>query len=143
MLSTAYEKDFYTWMMANVMLLRQHRLTEIDIENIAEELESMAKRDKRELLSRLKVLLMHLLKWQFPANKRTKSWKSTIDEQREQIHLLLRDSPSLKNFIRLDDAYRLGLKAAIDETGLAKSVFPANCPYSLEQTLDEDFYPAE
>ncbi|MCK5719749.1 MAG: DUF29 domain-containing protein [Thiomargarita sp.] len=127
--------------MANADLLRQQRLTEIDVDNIAEELESMAKRDRRELLSRLKILLMHLLKWHFQADKCTKSWKSTINEQREPINLLLSDSPSLKNYIRLNDAYRLGLKVAIDETGLAKSIFPASCPYSLVQILNENFYP--
>ncbi len=138
-----YEKDFYIWLMANAELLRQRRLTEIDLDNIAEELESMAKRDKRELLNRLKVLLMHLLKWQFQADKRTISWKSTINEEREQVHLVLLDSPSLKYQLteRLQNAYRLALRAAINETGLPKNVFPINCPYSLEETLDDEFYP--
>ncbi len=143
MATKGYEKDFYIWLMANAELLRQRRLTEIDLDNIAEELESMAKRDKRELLNRLKVLLMHLLKWQFQADKRTISWKSTINEQREQVHLVLLDSPSLKYQLteRLQDAYRLALRAAINETGLPKNVFPINCPYSLEETLDDEFYP--
>ncbi|MCK5521825.1 MAG: DUF29 domain-containing protein [Thiomargarita sp.] len=143
MATKGYEKDFYIWLMANAELLRQRRLTEIDLDNIAEELESMAKRDKRELLNRLKVLLMHLLKWQFQADKRTISWKSTINEQREQVYLVLVDSPSLKYQLteRLQDAYRLALRAAINETGLPKNVFPINCPYSLEETLDDEFYP--
>jgi len=138
-----YEKDFYVWLMTNVELLRQRRLTEIDVNNIAEELESMGKRDKRELLSRLKVLLMHLLKWQFQKNKRSKSWKSTINEQREQVDLVLIDSPSLKYQLieKLQGAYRLALKAAINETNLPKKTFPDCCPYSLEQVLDDDFYP--
>jgi hypothetical protein len=94
MATKGYEKDFYIWLMANAELLRQRRLTEIDLDNIAEELESMAKRDKRELLNRLKVLLLLLLKWQFQADKRTINWKSTINEQREQVHLVLVDSRS-------------------------------------------------
>ena len=138
-----YETDFYLWLMTNAELLRQRHLNKIDTDNIIDELESMAKRDKRELLSRLKVLLMHLLKWQFQAEIRSKSWKMTINEQREQVHLILVDSPSLKHQLteKLDDAYRLALRAAIEETGLPKNVFPSNCPYSLEQTLDDDFYP--
>ena len=147
MLDTAtakgYETDLDAWFMANAELLRQRRFTEIDIDNIVDELESMAKRDRRELLSRLKVLLMHLLKWQFQANKRSKSWENTIDEQRQQIHLVLVDSPSLKHILteKLHDAYRLAIKAAIKETDLPKKVFPTGCPYSLEQALDDDFYP--
>ncbi|RKZ38171.1 MAG: DUF29 domain-containing protein [Gammaproteobacteria bacterium] len=111
----------------------------IDIDNMVDKLESIAKRDRRELLSRLKVLLKHLLKWQFQINKRSKSWENTIDEQRQQIHLLLVDSPSLKPILteKRHDAYRLAMKAAIKETGLPKTVFPTDCPYSLEQALDK------
>ncbi|MDM8567938.1 DUF29 domain-containing protein [Thiotrichales bacterium HSG1] len=140
-----YETDLDAWFMANAELLRQRRFTEIDIDNIVDELESMAKRDRRELLSRLKVLLMHLLKWQFQANKRSKSWENTIDEQRQQIYLVLADSPSLKHMLteKLHDAYILAVKAAMKETGLPKKVFPTNCPYTLEQTLDDEFYPLE
>lgn len=63
--SVNYEQDFYGWLLHNVQLLRDGRLAEADIENIAEELESIGKRDKRELISRMAVLLTHLLKWQF------------------------------------------------------------------------------
>ena len=80
-----YDKDFYQWTLYNAELLRQGKITEIDIQNIAEELESMGKSQKRELISRLAVLIMHLLKWQYQPEKRSHSWIETINEQRRQI----------------------------------------------------------
>jgi hypothetical protein len=85
----SYDQDFYAWLMRNANLIRQGRFAEVDALQVAEELESMGKRDKRELMSRLKILLMHLLKWSFQPDKRSRSWESTIDEQREQINLIL------------------------------------------------------
>ncbi len=138
-----YEQDFYSWLMYNAQLLKEKRFTELDIENIAEELESMGKRDKRELLSRLTVLLAHLLKWQFQPVRRSKSWERTIDEQREQIYLILSDSPSLKYQLEneIAHAYNLAVKSAAKETGLKKTIFPETCPFAWEQILDENFYP--
>jgi len=141
--SVNYEEDFYLWIFHNADLLRQGKFAEADIENIVEELESMGRRDKRELISRFTVLLSHLLKWQFESERRSKSWEPTIDEQRVQIHLILKDSPSLK--YQLDDkiaeSYISAIKSAVKETGLKKTVFPETCPYTLQQILDEDFYP--
>ena len=139
----AYDYDFYAWSIQNARLMRQGKLSEIDVENIAEELESMAKRDRRELISRLTVLLMHLLKWQFQPDKRSRSWELTIDEQRDQITLLLTDSPSLKHQLeeRIANSYRLALKKAMKETCLPKNSFPTDCPYTLEQIIADDFYP--
>ncbi|MCP4107161.1 MAG: DUF29 domain-containing protein [Desulfobacteraceae bacterium] len=141
--SVNYDQDFYSWLLHNAQLLRHGRFTEADIENIAEELESMGKRDKRELISRFAVLLAHLLKWQYQADRRSKSWEKTIDEQRIQIHLILEDSPSLKYQLeqRIADGYRLAIKKAVKETGLKPNVFSEKCPYSLELILDENFYP--
>ncbi|HAO23171.1 MAG: hypothetical protein BWK80_15060 [Desulfobacteraceae bacterium IS3] len=138
-----YEQDFYSWLMYNAQLLKEKRFSELDIENIAEELESMGRRDKRELLSRLTVLLAHLLKWQFQPVRRSKSWERTIDEQREQIYLILSDSPSLKYQLEneISHAYDLSVKAAAKETGMKKTIFPETCPFASEQILDENFYP--
>jgi len=143
-LSIEYDRDFCHWLEQNVALLRAGQLSEIDVENIAEELESMGKRDKRELMSRLSVLLTHLLKWQFQAKLQCSSWQGAIGEQREQIAFILEDSPSLKHQLieKLDKAYQSALNKAIHETGLSKNNFPNICPYTLEQILDEDFYPS-
>jgi hypothetical protein len=138
-----YEYDFYAWLLHNAQLLKERRFAELDIENIAEELESMGKRDKRELISRLTVLLAHLLKWQFQAQRRSRSWEGTIDEQRDQIRLILSDSPSLKYQLEneIAHAYDLAVKSAAKETGIKKTIFPVTCPYASEQILDENFYP--
>ncbi len=144
-LVSEYDQDFYQWTQHNAQLLREGKLAEIDILHIAEELESMGKRDKRELISRLTVLLAHLLKWQFQPQLRSKSWQLTVREQRLQIAKLLKDSPSLKPLLHQEgilEAYPDALDMASDETGLPLSTFPEVCPYSIEQLLDKTFYPA-
>ena len=141
--SVEYERDFYAWALHNAQLLYEGQLSEIDRIHIAEELESMGHRDKRELISRLIVLITHLLKWQFQPEKRSKSWKNTLFEQRSQLQLILEDSPSLKYQLdeRVNKAYLNALKTAMNETDLPESTFPSDCPYMLEQLLDETFYP--
>ena len=139
-----YEQDFFAWTVQNAQLLREGDLSEIDRLNIAEELESMGKHDKRALLSRLTILLMHLLKWQFQVSHRSKSWELTIKEQRRQIEKLLKDSPSLKRFLEdegIDETFSDALEIASDETNLPATAFPENCPYSIEQILDKQFFP--
>jgi nitrous oxide reductase len=142
-LSIEYDRDFCHWLEQNVALLRAGKLTEIDVENIAEELESMGKSQHAELVSRLAVLLMHLLKWQYQPEKCSRSWELTIIEQRQEVLELLEDSPSLKHDVtdKIARAYKKSLIKAERETGIHFTKFPKNCPYSLNQILDEDFYP--
>jgi hypothetical protein len=138
-----YEQDFYVWIQHNIALLKQGKLNEIDIEILIDELEGMAKRDKRELTSRLMILIAHLLKWQFQPNKqKSGSWQSSIDEQRIQITEQLEESPSLKNTLHegIGRAYPKAVTLAAKETGLSLEIFPKECPYRIEQLLDDDFY---
>ncbi len=79
--NVAYEKNYYGWLMENAQFIRQDQFAKIDLVNITEELESMGKRHQQELINRLAVLIMHLLKWQFQAGKRTPSWEHTIKER--------------------------------------------------------------
>lgn len=139
-----YEKDFVLWLEHQVELLRQRRVHELDLENLAEEVESIGRSDKREVYNRLTVLLAHLLKYQFQTDKRTRSWLSTIREQRRRLRLVFQDSPSLaKNYAPevFGNIYKDARQAASDETGLNIETFPGTSPYTLEQTLDEDFFP--
>lgn len=126
-----YEQDFYAWIQHNIALLKQGKLNEIDIEILIDELESMAKRDKRELTSRLMILMAHLLKWQFQPNKG--SWQSAIDEQRIQIIEQLEESPSLKNTLHegIGRAYPKAVTLAAKETGWSLEIFPKECPYRI------------
>ena len=142
MSATVYEQDFDVWALHNAELLRQGRLTEIDAEHIADELESMGKRDRRELLSRLKILIGHMLKWRFQPTQRCSSWRGSIIEQRLQVHDLLDDNPNLRPPLPQlpGAAYPDAVKLASKETGLPPSVFPVDCPYTVEQLLNDDFF---
>lgn len=142
-LAIEYEQDFYSWLCHNIKLLREGRLSEADVENIAEELDGMSKSQQRELISRLKILFAHLLKWQFQPERRSNSWKGTIVEQRSQIRQLLKISPSLKNRIdeKTADAYADAVEYASLETGIPEFDFPQTCPYLSVQILDKNFYP--
>jgi hypothetical protein len=138
-----YEADFYAWANQQAALLRAGDLTAADIEQIAEEIESMGRSEKRELLSRLAVLLMHLLKWQHQLTLRGNSWRATIKVQRRELERHLADNPSLK--ARLPEliatAYEDATLLAARETGLAESVFSASCPWSFQEMMDDGFWP--
>jgi hypothetical protein len=138
-----YEQDFYLWINKNIELLKQGKFAELDIDTLIDELDSMAKRDRRELMSRLMILIAHLLKWEFQPEQRSGSWRGSIREQRIKIAQQLEDSPSLKNQIptSISKAYPNALALAVDETGLIMTTFPTTCPYSIKQLLDSDFYP--
>lgn len=138
-----YENDFVIWLEAQAEFLRTGRLDLLDRENLIDELTSMANRDRRELKSRLKVLIAHLLKCQFQADHKTHSWEHTVDEQRAQVKLIIEDSPSLHSAVRgnLETCYQHAVRQAARETGLPASAFPAHSPYSVEQLLDDDFLP--
>ncbi|RKZ42928.1 MAG: DUF29 domain-containing protein [Gammaproteobacteria bacterium] len=142
-MNVAYEQDFYSWTNNNVELLREGKLSEIDRINIAEELEAMGKSQQHALVSRLAVLLMHLLKWQYQPEKCSRSWELTIIEQRHEIFELIEDSPSLKHTLeeKLAKAYQKSLIKAERETGIRYTKFPHSCPYTLEEVLDKQFYP--
>lgn len=144
-ITSEYQTDFYAWLMDNARLLREQKFTEIDAEHIAEELEAMGKSEKRELVNRLAVLLAHLLKWPFQSAKRSRSWENTILTQRIDVNELLEDSPSLRHEImqKMEVAYEKAKLHAEDETGIEKSHFPENCPFSLEKILEKDFFPEE
>jgi hypothetical protein len=142
-LQLEYEQDFYSWIYKNIEILKQRKFNELDVDILIDELESMAKRDRRELISRLMVLIAHLLKWQFQPTHRSSSWSGSIVEQRIKILDQLEESPSLKNTLEqgIEKAYSGALKIAVKETVLPIKTFPNNCSYSIEQLLDENFYP--
>ncbi|GAA0587407.1 DUF29 domain-containing protein [Caenispirillum bisanense] len=141
--SALYDQDFYAWANEQAALLRAGKLAAADIEHIAEEIESMGKAEKRELVNRLTVLLLHLLKWQFQPVRRSNSWRATIRVQRLELARHLRDNPSLKPKVpeAIADAHVTAVIQAADETGLPESAFPATCPWSFEQVMDAEFWP--
>ncbi len=138
-----YEEDLVAWMDETAQLLRERRFDEIDIENLADEVQSLAGRDRREVLSRLRVLLIHLLKWKHQPDKRPRSWQSTMARQRDELDLLFEDSPSLKRRLAATVArvYRDAVDLAAIETGLPANTFPPKCPFTREQILDRTYRP--
>lgn len=143
MSASLYDHDFYAWANEQAILLRAGKLAAADIEHIAEEIESMGRSEKRELVNRLVVLLLHLLKWQFQTALRGNSWRLSIEEQRYRLADHLNDNPSLKAKLNqaIHDAYRLALIEAERETGMVRAIFPAFCPWSFEQIMDAGFWP--
>jgi len=142
-LAQIYEQDFHVWTMRNAALLRQGKIDEIDTVHLAEELVSMGRRDRHELVSRIKILIGHLLKWQFQPLYRSSSWRGSILEKRLWIRDLLAFSPSLKPFVpeAIVDAYPDAVQLAEKETGLSHGVFPKDCSYTFEQVLSSDLFP--
>ena len=137
-IASLYDEDFAAWTSETARQLRAGRFAEIDVEHVAEEIEDMGKREKRELLSRLTVLVTHLLKWKWQADKRTPSWQSTIATQRVEIRKLLGQSPSLRGVIgaSVAEVYSDAVESASIETGLPADTFPATCPFSVDQILE-------
>jgi hypothetical protein len=141
--SDLYEVDFYAWLQEQANLLRAGAWDQLDRENLIEEIESLGKQQRQELRNRLGVLLGHLLKWEFQAELRSKSWFATLREQRREIQELLEESPSLQPYLpeALSKAYQAGLDLAVRETHLNYKDFPTICSYSLQQILDTTFFP--
>ncbi len=143
MSSTLYDHDFYAWTNEQVGLLRAGKLSEADLEHIAEEIESMGKSEKRELISRLTVLLLHLLKWEFQPMRRGASWRLSIANTRDALTDHLADNPSLRSVLEasVETAYRRARRDAALETGLSENTFPSTCPWLFSQMMDENFWP--
>jgi len=141
--TTLYDRDFFAWSLEQVKLLRAGKLAEADIKHIAEEIETMGRTEKRELISRLSVLLLHLLKWRYQPEKRSPSWEASIRVQRNRLADHLDDNPSLRPLLpqALASAYRDAALEAVAETELAGSTFPDGCPWTVEQVMDRGFWP--
>ncbi|MDR3474021.1 MAG: DUF29 domain-containing protein [Devosia sp.] len=138
-----YEEDFALWSAEQAELLRAGKLDRVDLQNIAEEIESLGRSQKHELRSRMTVLLMHLLKWERQPEHRSRSWASTIRTQRQEIEVELEDSPSLRSLPGeiLAKVYPAARRRTSDETTIFLELFPQTCPYTIEQILDPDFLP--
>ncbi len=139
-LANLYDKDEVAWLEKSVQLIRKKRFQALDFQNLAQYLEDMAKRDRREVKSRLVSLLVHLLKWQFQSNMRSGSWRASIVNQRGELEDEF-ESATLKKHASaiLPQAYARAVKEASAETGLAEFKFPPDCPYTLEYLLSDQW----
>lgn len=136
-----YDQDFCLWSYTQANLIRKGKLSEADIENIAEEIESLGRRDKRSILSETERLLHHLLKLHFTSERKgnSNSWEGSIRTSRKHINQLIKESPSLKNQLKkiIPKAYEEALELAIWDTGCDDTLFPKECPWSVEEILRE------
>lgn len=139
-----YEQDFTAWIEDQAQALRTRQIGALDWDNLLEEIESMGRSEKNALKSRLRVLLMHLIKWKWQPEKRSQSWLETIIEQRASIEEILEMSPSLGT-TTLPDAFSgvwaKAISLAALETGLPPSAFSPTCPWSMDEVLREDWMP--
>lgn len=144
MTTAHYETDFYLWTQQQADLLRQGEFNRVDLDltNIAEEIESMGKRDRRAIGGYLQNVLMHLLKWRYQPERRGASWQLSITNGREQIFDLLEESPSLKPQLNglLQKEYPRARRNAAGETGLPLTAFPEQCPFTVEE-ITGDYWP--
>jgi hypothetical protein len=144
-IQSLYETDFYSWTQEQAKLLRHQQWNQLDLPNLIEEIESLGKQQRAELRNRLKVLIGHLLKWEYQTERRSRSWLMTIRVQRRDTQELLQENPSLKPYLEeaLPKIYESGRDLAVGETNLPLKTFPENCPYRLEEIFRDGFYPGE
>jgi len=142
-LKELYGIDNHLWIQETVKLLEEKKFNDLDLDNLIEEIVAMGISQKRELKSRLRVLMMHLLKYQYQSDKISRSWLSTIIEQRCQLEDLLEFNPSLRQYIVeiIEKCYLEARKNASKETKLPLNKFPLDNPFTVEQILNEDWFP--
>ena len=143
--ATLYEEDFYLWLERTAELLKNRQLENLDYDNLIEEIEAMGRSEKHSLESNLIVVLMHLLKYKYQPQKRSRSWLSSIFEHRRRLIKAFKTSPSLKRYYQevFDECYKYAVKQASIETGLSLNIFPNTSPFTTEETLDFDFLPQD
>ena len=136
-----YERDFYSWLMEQARHLRDGRFDALDRDNLAEEIEAAAREQFNKLVGALRVLMLHMLKWDHQSSLRTRSWVLSIEEQRLEIADVLADNPGLKPGIAeaVARAYRRARIEAAKETGLDDTQFAATCPYSFDELMSRTF----
>ncbi len=142
-MTASYEQDFGLWAEQMADLLASGRFSELDIENLVEEVRDLSKRERDRLLASLRLILHHLLKWDYQPQRRSRGWLGTIQRERANIRLYLDDSPSLRRYLTDESLFKLYAVACCDafrETGLE---FPPICPYGIEDILNRSLHLSE
>ena len=145
MTNISYDRDFYGWAQQQAHALKAKDWAALDLDNLVEEVESLARSEYRGLRSEAQRLLMHALQWCYQPDHRGESCRHSIEQARDEIGELLRENPGLH--ARLAEAvtvaYRLARRQASRETHLPLATFPDACPWPLEDVLTEDWLPPE
>ena len=134
-----YDTDFVEWTARTAELLRAGRAGDVDLEHLAEEIEDLGKRDRWAVHSQLLRLLLHQIKRRIQPERETASWRRSIVSSQERVAQRLKDSPSLAAYLRdeLQDIYTRAARGALFETGLKTASLPAECPFTLDQLLNQ------
>ncbi len=141
-LTELYDCDVALWSERTVELLRQGRFDELDLENLIDEVGDLGRRERDRLISSIRLIMHHLLKWEHQPEKRSRSWIKTIQRERINVQSYLEDTPSLVRIFDaewMDKAYRTARKQAAVETDLPLETFPQQCPYQWAQVLEDGF----
>jgi hypothetical protein len=144
MSATRYNTDFYAWLLTQAARVRAKAWDTLDIDNLAEELETLGRSERHAVWSHLRILLLHLLKWAYQPERRGRSWRGSITRARQNLARRLRQSPSLGAELPdfTAEAYADARRLAADQTGNPLATFPETCPWSPDQLMDLDFLPA-
>lgn len=144
-ISRLYETDFVAWAERQAALLEQRKFEQLDFINLIDEVLDLSRRERQALYSNLKVILLHLLKWNYQPVMRSNSWKASIREHRQRVSRQLQESPSLKPYLQdiFTDCYQDARLLAADETELSENSFPVDCPFSVSDTLNPDFWDSD
>jgi hypothetical protein len=135
-----YDRDLYSWAIEQAAMLRAGRIAEADARNIAEELDDVGNAEYRGLQSALRLILLHLLKWDYQPQRRSHSWWASITVQRNQVRRVLRKNPGLKPHLKevTAEAYEDARVQAASQTRLAPRTFPSRCPFSWKEITERE-----
>src|SRR4029079_8060172 len=141
-MSFKYEEDLYGWSFHTAKLLRNKKIDEVDIERVAECVENLGKLEKGNLVTKLALIMTHILQWYFHAKLEKDKWIHIIEEWREEARKSIEKNPSLNNFLEkiMEDAYKLAVHKAVKMSGAGEHIFPPRCPYAFNQIMNDDFY---
>jgi hypothetical protein len=146
---STYETDFYRWTQETAELLRRRRFSELDIENLIEEVDSIGRNEKYQISKKISQILVCLLKWMYFPNRRIYHWQTTIGYYRDFLELTIKDSPSLSKYVceeEIKESYEGAKVTAILELGVEdeEDIFPdtfEQTGWSWKQVLDTEFLP--
>ena len=133
-----YDRDLYSWAVEQAALLRAGRIAEADVLNIAEEIDDVGNAQYDKLESALRLILLHLLKWDHQPERRSRSWHPSISVQRKPVTRVLRKNPGLRPLVdeAVTEAYETARMKAAAQTLLEEDVFPYECPYCIEDIME-------
>ena len=132
------DDDYAAWISHQVEALKAGRFNELDIEDLTDEVESLAKRDFKALRSAIRIIILHMLKWDYQPEERGSSWRRSINAARKRVWGELESSPSFRSRIpeAIEFAFPHAREEAWEQTGVYKlRSEPKVCPYNFDDIM--------